>query len=87
MAGLAENYNGFLQDIRQTAVSAGRDPGEILLLAVSKTFPKEDIAVISAKTVSLNCRKKRLRFRGISAGILSVSCSQIRCGRWFCWQM
>ena len=44
MAGLAENYNGFLQDIRQTAVSAGRDPGEILLLAVSKTFPKEDIA-------------------------------------------
>ena len=44
MAGLAENYNGFLREIHQTAVSAGRDPGQIMLLAVSKTFPEEDIA-------------------------------------------
>ena len=44
MAGLADNYKGFLQEIRQTAEAAGRNPEEILLLAVSKTFPKEDIA-------------------------------------------
>ncbi len=44
MAGLAENYTGFLREIRQTAVSAGRDPEQVMLLAVSKTFPKEDIA-------------------------------------------
>lgn len=44
MAGLAENYHGFLQAIRQTAEATGRVPEQVTLLAVSKTFPKEDIA-------------------------------------------
>lgn len=44
MAGLADNYKCFLQEVRQTAEASGRNPDEILLLAVSKTFPKEDIA-------------------------------------------
>ena len=44
MAGLAENYHGFLREIRQVAEAANRDPEGVRLLAVSKTFPKEDIA-------------------------------------------
>ena len=46
MAGLIENYRRVLNEIGQAAADAGRDPREIRLLAVSKTFPPEDIRTV-----------------------------------------
>ena len=46
MLQLTENYLRIRESIRQAAVSAGRRPDEIRLLAVSKTFPAEDIRTV-----------------------------------------
>ena len=46
MAGLIENYRRVLNEIGQAAADAGRDPREVRLLAVSKTFPPEDIRTV-----------------------------------------
>jgi pyridoxal phosphate enzyme (YggS family) len=40
---IAENIAGARERIRTAAVRAGRDPGEITLMAVSKTFPAQSI--------------------------------------------
>ena len=43
MAALLENYQRVLDSVRQAALDAGRTPDSVRLLAVSKTFPPEDI--------------------------------------------
>ena len=44
MPDLAERYSGITERVRQEAVKAGRNPDSVRVLAVSKTFPAEDIA-------------------------------------------
>jgi len=46
MADLLENYRRVLDLVAQAAAEAGRDPAEVRLLAVSKTFPAEDIRAV-----------------------------------------
>ena len=43
MRNITENYRAVRADIDRAAIAAGRDPQEVLLLAVSKTMPAEDI--------------------------------------------
>ncbi|MDR2869345.1 MAG: YggS family pyridoxal phosphate-dependent enzyme [Deferribacteraceae bacterium] len=43
---LVDNYHATLADIAETAIKAGRKPEDIALLAVSKTYPVEDIATL-----------------------------------------
>lgn len=44
MSILTEQYDRMLVAVRHAAAAAGRDPESVRLLAVSKTFPAEDIA-------------------------------------------
>lgn len=44
MPDLCENYRAVLDAVRQTALASGRDPASVRVLAVSKTFPADDIA-------------------------------------------
>jgi len=46
MAVLVENYQRVLESVRQAALDAGRTPDSVRLLAVSKTFPPEDIRTV-----------------------------------------
>ena len=46
MAALQENYQRVLESVRQAALDAGRTPDSVRLLAVSKTFPPEDIRTV-----------------------------------------
>ena len=46
MADLLENYRRVLDGIREAATAAGRASSEVKLLAVSKTFPSEDIRTV-----------------------------------------
>ena len=46
MAALLENYQRVLDSVRQAALDAGRTPDSVRLLAVSKTFPPEDIRTV-----------------------------------------
>ena len=46
MADLLENYQRVLDGVNQAAAAAGREPAEVKLLAVSKTFPAEDIRTV-----------------------------------------
>ena len=46
MADLLENYRRVLDGVKQAALEAGRDPAQVRLLAVSKTFPAEDIRTV-----------------------------------------
>ena len=46
MAALLENYQRVLDSVRQAVREAGRTPGSVRLLAVSKTFPAEDIRTV-----------------------------------------
>jgi hypothetical protein len=41
--GIIENYNRIQDSVRQKALDCGRNPDEITIIAVSKTFPVEDI--------------------------------------------
>lgn len=43
MSKLSEQLANVLNAVNETAVSAGREPGEVKLLAVSKTFPAADV--------------------------------------------
>ncbi len=43
MSQLLENFHSVQQSVAQAAIDAGRNPAEVRLLAVSKTFPAEDI--------------------------------------------
>lgn len=43
MATLIENFNLVREQVAQAAVDAGRSPDSVRLLAVSKTFPAEDV--------------------------------------------
>ena len=44
---LKENYDTLIKDIKLTCEQVGRDFNEITLIAVSKTFPTEDISFIN----------------------------------------
>ena len=46
MTLLAENYRKVLEQVKQAALDAGRKPEEVRLLAVSKTFPAEDVRTV-----------------------------------------
>ncbi|MCI6287975.1 MAG: YggS family pyridoxal phosphate-dependent enzyme [Lentisphaeria bacterium] len=46
MTLLAENYRKILEQVKQAALDAGRKPEEVRLLAVSKTFPAEDVRTV-----------------------------------------
>ena len=46
MTLLQENYRRVLDAVNQAAADANREPGEVRLLAVSKTFPAEDIRAV-----------------------------------------
>lgn len=46
MADLLENYRRVLEQTANAAAEAGRDPAGVKLLAVSKTFPAEDIRTV-----------------------------------------
>ena len=46
MNQLQENYRRVLDAVAQAASDANRKPGEVRLLAVSKTFPAEDIRTV-----------------------------------------
>ena len=46
MSALLENYQRVLESVRQAALDAGRTPDSVRLLAVSKTFPPEDIRTV-----------------------------------------
>jgi PLP dependent protein len=48
MSDLAHNLDAVLQRIGRAAQSAGRDPHSVFLLAVSKTFPAEDVRAAHA---------------------------------------
>lgn len=43
MTQLLENFHLVQQNVAQAALDAGRDPATVRLLAVSKTFPAEDV--------------------------------------------
>ncbi len=43
---IAQNLKSVQQRIEQAALTAGRDPAEITLVAVTKTFPLEDIKIL-----------------------------------------
>lgn len=43
---LKENYESLISDIKETCEKAGRDYNDITLIAVSKTFPEEDIKIV-----------------------------------------
>ena len=43
MSHIGNNYRAVWQDIANAAINAGRDPQEIMLIAVSKNFPPEAI--------------------------------------------
>lgn len=44
---LNDNYGSLLEDIKDTCEKTGRDFSEITLIAVSKTFPAEDIVIVN----------------------------------------
>ena len=46
-AELAEALRAVRQRIGDACASAGRDPGEVRLIAVTKTFPAEDVALLT----------------------------------------
>jgi len=46
MTALCEHYQTVLDAVRRTALSSGRDPASVRVLAVSKTFPADDIAAL-----------------------------------------
>lgn len=46
MSALLENYQRVLESVRQAALDAGRTLDSVRLLAVSKTFPPEDIRAV-----------------------------------------
>lgn len=46
MTDLLENYRRVLNGVREAAAAAGRESAEVKLLAVSKTFPAEDIRTV-----------------------------------------
>ena len=46
MPDLLDNYRRVLDRVEQAASEAGRDPAEVKLLAVSKTFPADDIRTV-----------------------------------------
>ena len=46
MSRLLDNYRRVADGVRQAAAEAGRKPEEVRLLAVSKTFPAEDILTV-----------------------------------------
>lgn len=48
MSELADNYRAVRKRIRKAAEGAGRDPDEVTLLAVSKTWPAADVAALAA---------------------------------------
>ncbi len=43
---LNDNYQSLIRDIKETCVRTGKDFNEITLIAVSKTFPAEDINIV-----------------------------------------
>ena len=47
MAGLEENLRAVRPRIADAARAAGRDPGSVALLAVSKTWPAADVRVLA----------------------------------------
>ncbi|SCX50244.1 hypothetical protein SAMN03159343_2370 [Klenkia marina] len=48
MSSLEENLRVVRERIRRAAEAAGRDPGDVTLLAVSKTWPAADVAELAA---------------------------------------
>ncbi len=46
MSDIISQYHRMLEAVQQAAAEAGRKPGAVRLLAVSKTFPAEDIAAL-----------------------------------------
>lgn len=48
MSPLEENLRAVRKRIRKAAKAAGRDPDEVTLLAVSKTWPAADVAALAA---------------------------------------
>ena len=50
MSLLSENYFRVLEEVASAARSAGRDPGSVLLLPVSKTYPAGDVETLWKET-------------------------------------
>ncbi|MGE0310230.1 MAG: YggS family pyridoxal phosphate-dependent enzyme [Lautropia sp.] len=48
MTTLEARYRAVQQRLRQAALAAGRDPGQLRLLAVSKTFPPDAVRALAA---------------------------------------
>ncbi len=48
MSQLLEHYRTVLREVAEAAVNCGRDPQSVRVLAVSKTFPADDIAELYA---------------------------------------
>lgn len=44
---IKDNYNGLVNDIRKICETTGRNPDDISLVAVSKTFPSEQISYLN----------------------------------------
>jgi pyridoxal phosphate enzyme (YggS family) len=44
---LNDNYSSLMEDIKDTCEKAGKDFNDITLIAVSKTFPAEDIVIVN----------------------------------------
>jgi pyridoxal phosphate enzyme (YggS family) len=53
MGAIAENLEALREKIRRAAESAGRDPAEVILVAVAKTFPRSAVeeALAAGQTV------------------------------------
>ncbi len=43
MSHIKENYQNIWQEVQQSAKKAGRNPAEVMLIAVSKNFPVSDV--------------------------------------------
>lgn len=71
---LKENYSRLKKEINEICEGTGRDPGEIKLIAVSKTFPVSDISELyelghrdfgENKVQELNDKEKQLKDKNI----------------------
>ena len=87
MARLEENLRGVRERIAAAARAAGRDPASVALLAVSKTWPADDVRALAAlgqrdfgenRAQELIAKAAELRRRSPCAGTSSASSSGTR---------
>jgi PLP dependent protein len=70
---LRDNYEGLIKDIKDTCAQAGRDFSEITLIAVSKTFPAEDIVIVN-KSGQIHFGENKVQELRSKFDILGVEC-------------